>query len=68
VRLAAIALSCSDPVRMPTSLVLAVPKGPLVLVVRPPVPDLKLIATMLAFKLAGAILKAIAKALGKLIR
>jgi YD repeat-containing protein len=68
VRLAEIALSCSDPVRMPTSLVLAVPKGPLVLVVRPPVPDLKLIATMLAFKLAGAILKAIAKALGKLIR
>lgn len=41
VRLGDIALSCSDPVRLPTSIVLAVPKGAPVLVLRPPVPDLK---------------------------
>lgn len=41
VRLGDIALSCSDPVRLPTSMVLAVPKGAPVLVLRPPVPDLK---------------------------
>jgi hypothetical protein len=37
VRLGDIALSCSDPVRMPTSVVIAIPKGPLVIVPRPPV-------------------------------
>ena len=50
VRLGEIALSCSDPVRMPTSVVLAIPKGPLVIIPRPPVPDLKVIAFSLAFK------------------
>src|SRR5690606_14840545 len=40
----------ADPVRMPTSVVMAIPKGPLVLIPRPPVPDLKVIAFSLAFK------------------
>ena len=68
VRFGDIALSCNDPVRMPVSIVLAVPKGPLVLIPRPPVPDLKLIATLIAFHIAGMLLKALAKALGKFIR
>jgi RHS repeat-associated protein len=61
VRLAEIALSCSDPVRMPTSTVLAIPKGPPVLVMRPPAPDLVAIAKTLA--MAGAM-----RALGKLAK
>ena len=68
VRFGEIALSCNDPVRMPVSVVLAVPKGPLVLIPRPPVPDLKLIATLIAFHIAGMLLKALAKALGKFVR
>lgn len=68
VRLGDIAMSCNDPVRLPTSVVLAVPKGPLVLIVRPPVPDLKLIATLIAFKVAGMLLKALGKIIGKAIR
>jgi uncharacterized Zn-binding protein involved in type VI secretion len=64
VRLGEIALSCSDPVRMPTSVVIAIPKGPLVIVPRPPVPDLMTIASALGFKALGAALK---KA-GKLVR
>jgi hypothetical protein len=54
VRLGEIALSCSDPVRMPTSVVIAIPKGPLVIVPRPPVPDLATIAGALGFKALGA--------------
>ena len=61
VRLGEIALSCSDPCRMPTSVVLAIPKGPLVLVLRPPVPDVGLIAAMgvlkVAFKIIGKAMK-----------
>ncbi len=68
VRLGDIAMSCNDPVRLPTSVVLAMPKGPLVLIPRPPVPDLKLIATLLAFKVAGMLLKALGKLVGKAIR
>src|SRR6187402_3287696 len=68
VRFGEIALSCNDPVRMPVSVVLAVPKGPLVLIPRPPVPDLKMIAMLIAFKIAGMILKALAKLAGKFIR
>jgi RHS repeat-associated protein len=49
VRLGDIALSCNDPVRMPTSTVLAIPKGPIVLVMPPMVPDLALIVQELAF-------------------
>jgi RHS repeat-associated protein len=68
VRLGEIALSCNDPTRLPVSVVIASPKGPLVLVPRPPVPDLKLIATMLAFHVAGMLLKALGKLIGKGIR
>lgn len=39
VRLGELALSCSDPVRLPTSTVLAVPKGPLVLIGGPSAVD-----------------------------
>lgn len=60
VRLGDVALSCSDPIRLPTSLVLAIPKGPLVLVMRPMVPDVALIASMAAMK--GA-LKVLGKAM-----
>ncbi|RKH56655.1 DUF6531 domain-containing protein [Corallococcus llansteffanensis] len=52
VRLGDIALSCSDPVRLPTSLTLAIPKGPLVINGAPMVPDLAGIAENLAM-LAG---------------
>jgi len=54
VRLGEIALSCSDPVRLPTSVVLAIPKGSIVFVPRPPCPDLMVIAISLAFKALGA--------------
>ena len=57
VRLGDIALSCNDPVRMPVSVVLAIPKGSLVLNMPAMVPDLKVIAMMLAFKAAGAALR-----------
>jgi len=40
VRFGEVAFSCSDPVRMPTSIVLAIPKGMPVLVMRPPAPDM----------------------------
>ncbi|PRQ02443.1 putative deoxyribonuclease RhsC [Enhygromyxa salina] len=50
VRLGDIALSCNDPVRLPVSVVLAIPKGMPVLNMRPMVPDLKAIAMALAMK------------------
>ncbi|MSP17815.1 MAG: hypothetical protein EXR73_14625, partial [Myxococcales bacterium] len=56
VRLGDIALSCSDPVRLPTSVVLAIPKGLPVLNLRPPAPDLGAIA--------GAIGMAVLKKVG----
>jgi hypothetical protein len=68
VRLGEIALSCSDPVRMPTSVVIAIPKGPLVIVPRPPVPDLATIASALGFKALGAALKKAGKLLRKFQR
>ncbi len=48
VRLGDIALSCNDPVRLPTSVVMAIPKGPPVLNMPPMVPDLKAIAMAIA--------------------
>jgi len=50
VRLGDIALSCNDPVRLPVSVVLAIPKGMPVLNLAPMVPDLKAIAMALAMK------------------
>ena len=50
VRLGEIAASCSDPIRMPTSLVLAIPKGLPVLNLAPMAPDLAMIAQQLALR------------------
>ncbi|HET6145978.1 MAG TPA: DUF6531 domain-containing protein [Polyangia bacterium] len=61
VRLGDVALSCNDPVRLPTSLVLAIPKGRLVLNRPPMVPDLAAIAT-------AAVLKVAMKGLGALLK
>ncbi|NPC72041.1 MULTISPECIES: DUF6531 domain-containing protein [Corallococcus] len=58
VRLGDIALSCSDPVRLPTSVVLAVPKGMPVLNLNPMVPDLNAIAMALIMKGLGALARA----------
>ncbi len=49
VRLGDIALSCGDPTRMPTSVVLAIPKGSLILTMPAMVPDIGLIVQELAF-------------------
>ncbi|HEX4473778.1 MAG TPA: DUF6531 domain-containing protein [Polyangiaceae bacterium] len=49
VRLGDIALSCGDPTRMPTSTVLAIPKGSIVLTMPAMVPDIGLIVQELAF-------------------
>lgn len=61
VRLGDIALSCNDPVRLPVSAVLAIPKGPLVLNLKPMAPDVAAIAMALA-------MRGIAKGLGALAR
>ncbi|AKF86568.1 hypothetical protein MFUL124B02_29520 [Myxococcus fulvus 124B02] len=68
VRLGDIALSCSDPVRMPTSLVLALPKGAPVLVMKPMVPDLASIAMALGMRAAMRALGAVLRAGGRLLR
>ncbi|TKD10035.1 hypothetical protein E8A74_10570 [Polyangium fumosum] len=68
VRLGDLALSCSDPVRMPTSVVLAVPKGAPVLVNRPMVPDMKAIAFAVGIKATLRALGAVVRAGGKLFR
>jgi RHS repeat-associated protein len=61
VRFGDIALSCSDPVRLPTSMVIAVPKGAPVFINKPMVPDAKGIA-------AAAVARGIIKGLGLGIR
>lgn len=69
VRLGEIALSCFDPTgRAPVSTVLAIPKGPLVLVMRPPMPDLKLIAQKLKDWAKGKLEKLAAKLKRKLFK
>ncbi len=69
VRLGDIAMSCFDPAgRAPVSTVLAIPKGPLVLVPRPPVPDLKLIAQKIKAWAKGKLQKATAKLKRKLFK
>jgi YD repeat-containing protein len=54
VRLGDMALSCSDPVRLPTSLVVAIPKGMPVLNMPAMVPDLIAICMAAFFKMLGA--------------
>lgn len=61
VRLGDIALSCNDPIRLPVSTVLAIPKGPLVLNMPPMVPDLQAIAMAVAMKGIMAGLGALAR-------
>ena len=68
VRLGDIALSCSDPVRMPTSVVLAIPKGMPVLNMAPMVPDLQAIAMAAAMRGAMRALGALARAGARLFR
>ncbi|AKF86432.1 hypothetical protein MFUL124B02_26800 [Myxococcus fulvus 124B02] len=68
VRLGEIAMSCSDPVRLPTSVVLAIPKGRPVLTIRPPVPDLQGIAMRLVMLGAMRLLRAAARGGARLFR
>jgi RHS repeat-associated protein len=68
VRLGDIALSCSDPVRLPTSVVLAIPKGRPVLNMAPMVPDLLAMAITGAMKGALAGLAALARRGATLLR
>jgi RHS repeat-associated protein len=64
VRLGDIALSCNDPVELPTSTVLVIPAGPLVIVNRPPSPDVMGLVFLVGGKLTAALLAKAAK-LGK---
>lgn len=68
VRLGEIALSCSDPVRLPTSVVLAIPKGMPVLNMPTPVPDLAGIAQRLVMLGAMRLLRAVARGGARLFR
>jgi RHS repeat-associated protein len=64
VRLGDMALSCNDPVELPTSTVLVIPAGPLVIVNRPPSPDIMGLVFLAGGKLTAALLARAAK-LGK---
>jgi RHS repeat-associated protein len=68
VRLGDIALSCSDPVRMPTSMVIALPKGAPVLNLRPPVPDARGMAIAAGMGAALRALGSVVRAGGELFR
>ncbi|NPC70129.1 hypothetical protein HPP05_10280 [Corallococcus exiguus] len=68
VRLGDIALSCSDPVRLPTSVVLAIPKGMPVLNMPAMVPDLAGIAQSLLMAGAMRLLRAAARGGARLFR
>jgi RHS repeat-associated protein len=68
VRLGEIALSCSDPVRLPTSVVLAIPKGMPVLNMPTTVPDLAGIAQRLVMLGAMRLLRAVARGGARLFR
>src|SRR4051794_28877453 len=68
VRLGDIALSCNDPVKLPVSVVLAIPAGPLVLVPRPPSPDLMGFVFAAGGKLTAKLLAKVAKAGRKLFK
>ncbi|HEX8703421.1 MAG TPA: DUF6531 domain-containing protein [Myxococcaceae bacterium] len=68
VRLGDIALSCSDPVRLPTSVVLAIPKGMPVLNMPAMVPDFAGIAQSLLMAGAMRLLRAAARGGARLFR
>ncbi|MBK6534644.1 MAG: hypothetical protein IPF99_35375, partial [Deltaproteobacteria bacterium] len=68
VRLGDIAMSCSDPVRLPTSVVMAIPKGMPVLNMPPPVPDLAMLADAAKMKLGMKFLGSMARRAGALFR
>lgn len=68
VRLGDVALGCGDPMRLPTSVVLAIPKGRPVLNLRPMVPDLLTAALMGAMKAAVVGLRALAQRGASLFR
>ncbi|MFV8756503.1 DUF6531 domain-containing protein [Nannocystaceae bacterium ST9] len=68
VRLGDIALSCSNPIRLPTSIVLAIPKGAPVLNMPPMVPDLAAIAMAAAMRVAMRVLGAAIRAGASLFR
>ncbi len=65
VRLGDVALSCSDPVRLPTSFVVAIPKGMPVLNMNPMVPDLAAIAMAIGMRLGMRVLRALLRAVGR---
>ncbi len=64
VRLGDVALSCNDPVELPTSTVLVIPAGPLVIVNRPPSPDIMGLVFLAGGKLVAGLISKAAK-LGK---
>jgi RHS repeat-associated protein len=68
VRLGDIALSCSNPIRLPTSVVMAAPKGAPVLNMPRMVPDLKAIAMAMAMRVAMRVLKAAVRAGARVFR
>src|SRR5688572_13340636 len=68
VRLGDVALSCSDPMRLPTAVVLALPKGRPVLNMAPMAPDLAAMAITGAMKGAIAGLAALARRGATLLR
>ncbi|HLL05053.1 MAG TPA: DUF6531 domain-containing protein [Myxococcaceae bacterium] len=68
VRLGDIAMSCSDPVRLPTSVVLAIPKGMPVLNMPAMVPDLAGIAQRLVMMGAMRLLRVVARGGARLFR
>jgi RHS repeat-associated protein len=66
VRLGDLALSCNDPVELPTSNVLVIPAGPLVIVNRPPSPDIMGLVFLVGGKLVAGLFSKAAKAGKKL--
>jgi RHS repeat-associated protein len=68
VRLGDIALSCNDPIKLPVSVVLVIPAGPLVLVPRPPSPDVMGLVFAAGGKLTAKLLAKVAKVGRKLFK
>ncbi|MEC7525409.1 MAG: DUF6531 domain-containing protein [Myxococcota bacterium] len=68
VRFGEAALSCGDPIRLPTSVVMAVPKGCPVVILRPPVPDLMAIAMAIAMRAGMAALRGLVRRGARLMR
>jgi hypothetical protein len=60
VRLGEMAMSCSEPIRMPAS-VLTIPKGPPVLILAPPAPDPMAMANLARGLIRGAVMRRVGR-------